>query len=69
MERLGCYQWLDYEASVERDRVGQEKLWLLDGEHAARGGPASACRGHDLSTAVHVGRDANLDPESLRGAL
>src|ERR1700683_4987326 len=66
---LRGYQRLDYEASVECDRIGQEKLSLLNGEDAARGGLASACRGHDLPTAVHVRRDANLDPESLRGAL
>jgi len=69
VEGLRGYQRLDYEASVERNRIGQEKLRLLDCEDAARGGPASACRGHGLPTAVHIGRDANLDPESLRGAL
>lgn len=38
MEGLCGDQRLDYEASVERDRIGQEKLRLLNGEDAARGG-------------------------------
>jgi hypothetical protein len=69
VEGLRGYQRFDYEASVERDRIGQEKFRLLDCEDAARGEPASACRGHRLPTAVHIGRDANLGPESRRGAL
>jgi hypothetical protein len=31
VEGLRGYQRLDYEAGVERDRIGQEKLWLLAG--------------------------------------
>jgi hypothetical protein len=47
VERLRGDQCLDYEAGVERDRIGEEKLWFLDREDSPRGGPATACRGHD----------------------
>ena len=73
--RLGRDQRLDDKAGVEGDRIWKRQLLILDREHAATdrrsaNGPASACRSHGaLPSAVHVWRDADLDPEALGGPL
>jgi hypothetical protein len=70
VERLRGNQGLDYEAGIERDRIGQKKLRFLDREDASRAGPAPTYGSHGaLPAAVHIRRDANLDAEPLRGAL
>jgi hypothetical protein len=67
----GCVgdQRLDHKASVERDRIGQQELFVLDREHAATGRPTRACGSHGLPAAVHVWRDADLDSQALGCAL